>query len=184
MTTKRRTAKSNGSALEDPDEWVDLSTAARIAGISRQAVAQHTERGHLESTTFAGKRILRVEEVSKLITEFALSGRRPKVAELVQQRTDKIAGIQETADEIIRGFIQVFRSRDADLSQVKSTYKETYKEAIEEISSLPDKDREKETDRLKHSLRSKRDKEVSEIKKKYQKRIEKLHSDRRKMLQA
>jgi len=59
-----------------PDEWISQAEAARIRGVSRQAVARLVKRQRVETLKIGGRLLVR----RKCIEQFAAqpAGRRPK----------------------------------------------------------------------------------------------------------
>jgi excisionase family DNA binding protein len=58
------------------DDWVSQAEAARIRGVSRQAIARLIKRGRFQTFTIGGKVLLRRAEVENYKPE--QPGRRPK----------------------------------------------------------------------------------------------------------
>jgi excisionase family DNA binding protein len=58
------------------DDWVSQAEAARIRGVSRQAIARLIKRGRFRTLTIGGKVLLRRTDVKNYKRE--LPGRRPK----------------------------------------------------------------------------------------------------------
>ena len=46
-----------------PDEWITQAEAARIRGVTRQAIARLVEKGRFQLLTIAGRVLLRRAEV-------------------------------------------------------------------------------------------------------------------------
>jgi excisionase family DNA binding protein len=64
------------SNFYDPSEWISQSEAARIRGVSRQAVALLVKRGRLAVLKIGGRFLVRRKDVETFVPEPA--GRPPK----------------------------------------------------------------------------------------------------------
>lgn len=60
-------------------ELVDLSTAARLTGRSRQAISGHALRGNIEIVRAGAARLVWVRELQKILAAHGPGGRPPKV---------------------------------------------------------------------------------------------------------
>ncbi len=58
------------------DEWISQAEAARIRGVSRQAIADLVKRQRLETLKIGGRLLVRRKEVEEFKQQ--LAGRRPK----------------------------------------------------------------------------------------------------------
>jgi len=54
----------SGAALT-PDDWISQAEAARLRGVSRQAIARLIKKGRFQVLTIAGKTLLKRSEVAK-----------------------------------------------------------------------------------------------------------------------
>jgi len=64
------------SHLRDPNEWISQAEAARLRGVSRQAIAFLVKKGRLPLLKIGGRVLVRRKEVEKFKPEAA--GRPPK----------------------------------------------------------------------------------------------------------
>jgi len=62
--------------LDDPDEWISQADAARLRGVSRQAIALLVKKGRLPVLKIGGRLLVRRKEVEEFTREPA--GRPPK----------------------------------------------------------------------------------------------------------
>jgi len=62
--------------LDDPDEWISQADAARLRGVSRQAIALLVKKGRLPVLKIGGRQLVRRKEVEEFTREPA--GRPPK----------------------------------------------------------------------------------------------------------
>lgn len=62
--------------LDDPDEWISQAEAARLRGVSRQAIALLVKKGRLPVLKIGGRLLVRRKEVEEFTPEPA--GRPPK----------------------------------------------------------------------------------------------------------
>ena len=53
----------------DPGEWVSQAEAARIRGVSRQAIARLLSKGRFEVVAIGGRRLLRRSDVEEYMPE-------------------------------------------------------------------------------------------------------------------
>ena len=68
------------SDLRDPDQWISQAEAARVRGVSRQAIALLVKKGRLGVLKIAGRVLVRRKEIEEFVPEPA--GRPPN------ERTD------------------------------------------------------------------------------------------------
>jgi len=54
----------NGSTL-NPDEWISQAEAARIRGVTRQAISRLASRGRIRSITVAGRLLVSRADTTK-----------------------------------------------------------------------------------------------------------------------
>jgi hypothetical protein len=159
---------SNAKMLEDAGKLagslVSLSAAARIAGVTRQAVTQHVERGHIASVQVGSNRFITLADVQKLITRYAMTGRRPKHEEATAARNKVMKAIGSRAKQVVAGLVEVMRRRDVAVEAIKDKY-------ADKIAKEP-----KATERKR--LRAQRDKQVAAAKAEYQSRLDRLHTVR------
>lgn len=64
------------SHLRDPNEWISQAEAARLRGVSRQAIALLVKKGRLPVLRIGGRLLVRRKEVEEFTPEPA--GRPPK----------------------------------------------------------------------------------------------------------
>jgi excisionase family DNA binding protein len=64
------------SYLRDPNEWMSQAEAARLRGVSRQAIALLVKKGRLPVLKIGGRLLVRRKEVEEFTPEPA--GRPPK----------------------------------------------------------------------------------------------------------
>lgn len=64
------------SHLRDPNEWISQAEAARLRGVSRQAIALLVKKGRLPVLKIGGRLLVRRKEVEAFTPEPA--GRPPK----------------------------------------------------------------------------------------------------------
>jgi len=64
------------SHLRDPEEWISQAEAARLRGVSRQAIALLVKKGRLPILKIGGRLLVRRKEVEEFTPEPA--GRPPK----------------------------------------------------------------------------------------------------------
>lgn len=64
------------SHLRDPNEWISQAEAARLRGVSRQAIALLVKKGRLPILKIGGRLLVRRKEVEDFTPEPA--GRPPK----------------------------------------------------------------------------------------------------------
>jgi len=64
------------SNLRDPNEWISQAEAARLRGVSRQAIALLVKKGRLPVLKIGGRLLVRRKEVEAFTPEPA--GRPPK----------------------------------------------------------------------------------------------------------
>jgi excisionase family DNA binding protein len=64
------------SHLRDPNEWISQAEAARLRGVSRQAIALLVKKGRLPVLRIGGRLLVRRKEVEDFTPEPA--GRPPK----------------------------------------------------------------------------------------------------------
>ncbi|MGA3027197.1 MAG: helix-turn-helix domain-containing protein [Bryobacteraceae bacterium] len=62
--------------LDDPDEWISQAEAARLRGVSRQAIALLVKKGRLSVLKIGGRLLVRRKDVEEFSPEPA--GRPPK----------------------------------------------------------------------------------------------------------
>lgn len=159
---------SNAKMLEDAgklaESLVSLSAAARIAGVTRQAVTQHVERGHIASVQVGSNRFITLSDVQKLITRYAMTGRRPKHEEATDARNKIMKAIGGRAKQVVAGLVEVMRRRDTAVAAIKDKYADQIAREL------------KATGR--NRLRSQRDRQVAAAKAEYQNRIDQLHAVR------
>jgi excisionase family DNA binding protein len=62
--------------FRDPDEWISQAEAARLRGVSRQAIALLVKKGRLRVLKIGGRLLVRRKEVEEFTPEQA--GRPPK----------------------------------------------------------------------------------------------------------
>lgn len=62
--------------LRDPNEWISQAEAARLRGVSRQAIALLVKKGRLPILKIGGRLLVRRKEVEDFVPEPA--GRPPK----------------------------------------------------------------------------------------------------------
>lgn len=67
---------SRNLIIAAPDEWISQAEAARLRGVSRQAIADLIKRNRLETLEIAGRLLVRRTDVEKFVPHGA--GRRPK----------------------------------------------------------------------------------------------------------
>jgi DNA binding domain, excisionase family len=60
---------------ENPDEWISASEAARLRGVSRQAIASLIRRGRLRTLQFGGKTFVSRADVEAYVPD---PGGRPR----------------------------------------------------------------------------------------------------------
>lgn len=149
-------------------DLVDLSTAARVAGISRQAVSQHAEAGHLHPIQVGRARFIRLTEVEKLVTQYAMTGRKPLRPKAVQKRQIHLQQVEATARKFVRTFVALLRSCEVEIGAAKSHYRASIRDA----SASSDK----------ASLRVERRREIDRIRSSYSGRLAAMHASRRKLL--
>jgi excisionase family DNA binding protein len=49
----------------DPDQWISQAEAAKMRGVSRQAIARLVRKGRFETLSIGGKTLLRRSEVEE-----------------------------------------------------------------------------------------------------------------------
>jgi excisionase family DNA binding protein len=59
-----------------PDEWISQAEAARIRGVSRQAIAELVKRHRLETLKIGGRLLVRRKDIEQFTAQPV--GRRPK----------------------------------------------------------------------------------------------------------
>lgn len=59
------------SNLRDPKEWISQAEAARLRGVSRQAIALLVKKGRLSVLEIGGRLLVRRKEVEEFIPESA-----------------------------------------------------------------------------------------------------------------
>lgn len=64
------------SHFSDPSEWISQSEAARIRGVTRQAIALLVKRGRLTVLKVGGRLLVRRKDIEAFVPEPA--GRPPK----------------------------------------------------------------------------------------------------------
>lgn len=148
-------------------DLVDLSTAARVAGISRQAVSQHAEAGHLHPLQVGRARFIRLAEVEQLVTQYAMTGRKPLRQKAVQKRQIQLQHVAAAARGFVRTFVALLRSCEMEVGAVKHRYRVSIKEASAS---------------RKASLQAERRREIDRIRSSYSGRLSAMHASRRKML--
>lgn len=152
------------------EELVSLSVAARIAGVTRQAITQHVSKGHVGPYVQMGaNKYITLTDVEKLITYYAMTGRRPKYDEATDRRDDVLKLVGDRARRVVRGLVEQLRRRDAAVEAVKEKY--AVKLAAE--SNGPERRR----------LRSLRDRQIHAVKREYQVRLDRLHAIREGLLE-
>jgi excisionase family DNA binding protein len=62
--------------FRDPNEWISQAEAARLRGVSRQAIAVLVKKGRLSALKIGGRLLVRRKEVESFTPEGA--GRPPK----------------------------------------------------------------------------------------------------------
>jgi len=150
------------------EELVSLSVAARIAGVTRQAVTQHVERGHIGSVAMGANRYVTLADVEKLITQYAMTGRRPKYEEATAARRKILGAVGDKAKRLVRGIIDVMRKRDIAIAAIK----DKYALKLEREPSVVER----------RKLRSLRDRQIRAAKAEYQERLDRLHAIRASLL--
>ena len=164
---------ANNKTLEDAgrlsDRLVSLSAAARIAGVTRQAVTQHVERGHIASVQVGSNRFITLADVQKLITRYAMTGRRPKHEEATAARNKIMKAIGSRAKQVVAGLVEVMRRRDTAVAAIKDKYAD---KIVQEPRAAERK-----------RLRAQRDRQVAAAKAEYQNRLDRLHAVRTGLLE-
>ena len=147
---------SSGAVLNKTSvesELVDLSTAARMLGVSRQATYQHIVRGHLESVHAGTSSLVWVKEVKALRAKLEVLRQQGDPLNRHARRKSSKKGrkasedIKRTVDKIA----QLRVRRDADVKNIKNTYNN-------HINTIRDPAQRKK-------LKSERDRKIREIKK-------------------
>jgi len=148
---------------------VSLSAAARIAGVTRQAITQHVERGHIASVQVGSNRFVTLQDVGKLITEYAMTGRRPKHKGAVAERKRVMDSIGDKAERLVHNLVEVIRRRDTAIATIKERYAERISRESDQVE--------------RRKLRSQRDRMIAATKAEHQKRLDRLHAIRENLLE-
>ena len=160
-------ARKSRAAARLPDV-VDLTTASRIAGVSRQAVCQHAGKGHLEVLRAGTARLVRISDVESLVTRFALPGRKPLRPGTIDGREGRIAKIATRARRLVRLLLALYQDRDAEILTVKQGYRGQLAAVL--------------SAKAKRVLRGERAAKVKAIRARYQPRIDRAHRVRRALI--
>lgn len=140
----------NKNAIEA--ELVDLSTAARMLGVSRQATYQHIKRGHLESVHAGASSLVFVKQVKALRSRLdSYKNRQPsdKTRPRSKKRMKDLDRIKQTVDQIA----QLRFKRDVAVNELKQTLNK-------HIEAVRDPAQRKK-------LRGERDRKIREMKRTY-----------------
>ena len=60
---------STSFSLENPDDWISASEAARLRGVTRQAIGSLVRRGRLRTLEFGGKKFVSRKDVEAYIPD-------------------------------------------------------------------------------------------------------------------
>lgn len=74
--TSNKLSMSTNLAVNDLADWISQSEAARLRGISRQAIARLVKRGRLSVLAVGGRNLVRKSEVESF--DPIPAGRKPK----------------------------------------------------------------------------------------------------------
>lgn len=147
-------------------ELVDMTTASRMLGISRQAVYQHIVRGHLQSVHPGVASLVWVRQVKVLQTRLE-SYRQTGKPGGVDKKTRK--KLHKASNEVKRAINEVVKIRAGRNTEIKSL-KEMYKRHIGVVRGLTQKSK----------LRKQRNEEIRGLKRSYLTEIERIRASIRK----
>lgn len=74
--TRNILSMSSNLIEDDADEWISQAEAARLRGVSRQAIADLVKRKRLATLEIGGRLLVRRKEIEQFKAN--LAGRRPK----------------------------------------------------------------------------------------------------------
>lgn len=92
------------SYLRDPNEWISQAEAARLRGVSRQAIALLVKKGRLPVFKIGGRLLVRRKEVEEFTPEPA--GRPPKMSQLTDEICDLINRTSEEERRLVLNYLR------------------------------------------------------------------------------